>query len=98
MRRFSRFGFDPLLQDLRYSLRWLRRSPGFAAVAILSLGIGIGFNTASFSVVDALLLRPLPVADPARLVDLYTSGADGDTYSTNSLPDIDDYRAQAAAL
>jgi predicted permease len=87
-----------LLHDLRYAVRWLRRSPGFAAVAVLSLGIGIGFNTAIFAVVDALLLRPLPVAEPARLVDLYTSGADGDQYNTNSVPDLDDYRAQVAAF
>ncbi len=79
---------DALVQDTRYALRWLVRSPGFAIVAILSLGVGIGCNTAIFAVVDALLLRPLPVREPSRLVDLYTSGADGDTYSTNSLPDI----------
>ena len=78
----------------RYAVRWLLRSPGFAAVAILSLGVGIGCNTAIFAVVDALLLRPLPVHEPSRLVDIYTSGADGDTYSTNSLPDILDYREQ----
>lgn len=85
---------DALVQDARYALRWLIRSPGFATVAILSLGVGIGANTAIFAVVDALLLRPLPVREPSRLVDLYTSGADGDTYSTNSLPDILDYREQ----
>lgn len=85
---------DTLGQDVRYAVRWLRRSPGFAAVAILSLGVGIGCNTAIFAVVDALLLRPLPVREPSRLVDIYTSGADGDTYSTNSLPDILDYRQQ----
>ena len=67
-------------------------------MAILSLGVGIGCNTAIFAVVDALLLRPLPVREPSRLVDLYTSGADGDTYSTNSLPDILDYREQKAAF
>jgi predicted permease len=87
-----------LLQDARYACRWLLRSPGFAAVAILSLGLGIGFNTAIFAVVDALLLRPLPVREPARLVDLYTSGADGDTYSTNSLPDLLDYRSQVTGF
>jgi macrolide transport system ATP-binding/permease protein len=85
---------DGLTQDTRYALRWLFRSPGFALVAILSLGVGIGCNTAIFAVFDALLLRPLPVREPSRLVDLYTSGADGDTYSTNSLPDIVDYRAE----
>jgi predicted permease len=85
----------PSLQhDVRYAVRWLLRSPGFAAVAILSLGVAIGCNTAIFAVVDALLLRPLPVREPARLVDIYTSGADGDTYSTNSLPDIVDYRQE----
>jgi len=85
---------DALVQDARYALRWLVRSPGFSIVAILSLGVGIGCNTAIFAVVDALLLRPLPVREPSRLVDLYTSGADGDTYSTNSLPDLLDYREQ----
>ena len=83
---------DALIHDTRYTLRWLLKSPGFALVAILSLGVGIGFNTAIFAVVDALLLRPLPVREPARLVDIYTSGADGDTYSSNSLPDILDYQ------
>ena len=86
------------MADVKYALRWLLRSPGFALTAILSLGLGIGFNTALFAVVDALLLRPLPVREPSRLVDLYTSGADGDTYSTSSLPDILDYRAQAAVF
>jgi macrolide transport system ATP-binding/permease protein len=85
---------DAIAHDARYALRWLSRSPGFAIVAILSLGVGIGCNTAIFAVVDALLLRPLPVREPSRLVDLYTSGADGDTYSTNSLPDLLDYRQQ----
>ena len=87
-----------LVQDSRYAVRWLVQSPGFSLVAILSLGLGIGFNTAIFAVADALLLRPLPVREPARLVDLYTSGADGDTYSTSSLPDVIDYRAQTAAF
>jgi predicted permease len=86
------------MHDVRYALRWLRGSPGFAAVAILSLGLGIGLNTAIFSVVDALLLRPLPVTQPERLVDVYTSlsatpGAAGG-FSTHSVPDLDDYRAQ----
>jgi predicted permease len=89
---------DTLVQDTRYALRWLVRSPGFASVAILSLGLGIGFNTAIFAVADALLLRPLPVQEPARLVDLYTSGADGDTYSTSSLPDLQDYRSQTSVF
>jgi predicted permease len=84
-----------LLQDTRYALRWLARSPGFAAVAILSLGIGIGFNTAIFAVADALLFRPLPVVEPSRLVNIYTSSADGESYSSSSLPDLKDIRSQS---
>jgi predicted permease len=82
------------VQDIRYALRWLRRSPGFAAVAILSIGLGVGVNTAMFSVVDTLLFKPLPVADPGSLVDLFTSGGDGDEYATSSYADFADIKAQ----
>jgi putative ABC transport system permease protein len=82
-----------LLQDLGYALRQLRRSPGFTIVAVLTLAIGMGANTAVFSVIDTILLRPLPYRDPDQLVRLYETEAAPGNYPF-APPDYLDWKAQ----
>jgi len=81
-------------QDLKYAVRRLIRSPGFTAVAVLSLALGIGANTAMFSLVNAVLIRDLPVSAPAELVEVYTSESDGYQFATSSQPDYQDLKAR----
>ena len=75
---------DDLARDLRYGLRALRRNPIFASVAVLTLALGIGANTAIFSLADAVLLRTLPVRDPRDLVMLRQRGPGGDIFPFTS--------------
>ena len=88
-----------MLHDLRLAVRQLAKSPGFTAAAILTLALGIGANTAIFSVVNGVLLRPAPLADLDRLVMVWeTDGNSGTTREPGSVPDFLDYKARSTTL
>jgi predicted permease len=84
---------ETLLQDVRYAIRLLRRSPGFAATAVLTLAVSIGANAAIFSVVQGILIAPLPYPDPDRLVRLFEE-APGTPHFPMAPADFRDYRAE----
>jgi macrolide transport system ATP-binding/permease protein len=87
-----------LTQDIQYGMRTLRKNPGFTAVAILTLALGIGANTAIFSLVDSFLLRPLPVKDPAQITTLAYQLKGGQLINIFSVPDTRDIREQTKAV
>jgi putative ABC transport system permease protein len=90
---------ESLIKDIRYGFRTLVSRPGFSAVVILTLALGIGANTALFSVVDAVLLEPLPYSEPDRLVRLWSAYPERDIEQGTTSPlDLDDWRAQSTAF
>lgn len=92
-------GMDGFVKDVGYAARALRRSPGFAAVAIVTIALGIGANAALFSVVQGVLLAPLPYEQPEELVMLWGEMVNRDVYDfPHSPPDFLDYREQADRL
>ena len=81
--------FDEVLQDVRYGARTLLKAPGFAAVAILTLALGIGANSAIFSFVDAAMLKPLPYANPERILQIWEKPPGGGNNVVSALNFLD---------
>src|SRR5262247_4219369 len=88
---------NALLQDLRYGARMLLKQSGFTLTAILTLALGIGANTAIFSLVNAVLLRPLPFAEPDRLVSIAETHPELPRVEVTT-PDFEDWREQARSF
>jgi predicted permease len=89
---------EQLWSDLKFAARLLARSPGFTAVAIVSLALGVGANTTIFSLLNAFLLQPLPGREPGRLATVYTSDYSGPFYGASSYADYLDFRSGSRAF
>jgi putative ABC transport system permease protein len=87
-----------MISNFRYAWRTLGKSPGFAAIAILTLALGIGANSAIFSVIDAVLLRPLPFSQPNELIAVWSKVTDESEKETGSYPDFVDLRDQSQTI
>jgi len=87
---------ETLMQDIRYGIRTLLKNPGLMFIAVLTLGLGIGANTAIFSMVDSLLLRPLPLQDPGRIAVLAMQQKNGGVQPQFSIPDYQDIQKQTS--
>jgi putative ABC transport system permease protein len=87
-----------MLADLRYAFRMLLKSPGFSLIAIITLALGIGANSAIFSVIDTVLLQPLPFSRPNELAMLWSAPEQGAGRETNSFPDYIDFRNEAKSF
>jgi hypothetical protein len=88
---------ETLIKDIRYAIRSLVKRPGFTAIAVITLAVGIGANTAVFSIVNAILFRPRAVAEPERLVELYVGHARS-PYETSTYQDFLIFREQQEFL
>ncbi len=89
---------DDLIRDLRYGIRGLVKSPGFTAVAVITIALGIGVNSTIFSLVNAVLLKPLPVERSQELVDVYGHAASSSSHDSNSYPNFLDYKSRTETL
>ena len=89
---------ESILADVKYAIRQMRKAPGFSAVVVIILALGIGANTTVFSIVDAVMLRPLPFAQPQRLVEVKGSEEQHFESSDVSYPDFFDWRARARSF
>jgi predicted permease len=89
---------ESLTRDLRYGFRSLTRSPGFTLIAVVTIALGIGVNSTIFSLVNAVLFRPLPVDQSEQLVNVYGHTATSDSHDTSSYPNFRDYQEQTETL